>query len=180
MSTILKRSTLNFAAASALTLSVATSALAASGGGTVGGAIAEINTLTSTPVSSIVVVAATGQTDTIIVSGTINNNMEAGWNLTVASANNGYLYRGDGGAGNQILYTNVKMVETGGTLGTGLAFDGSNQPVTADSATFSSTTDATSATVDYDFDLKISWDSDVSLLEGTYSDSITLTLSTDT
>ena len=176
MNNLIKKSALNLAVASALTLGVATSALAA----TVGGAIAEINAQTLAFETGIAVVAAVGQTDTVILSGTINNNMAAGWNLKVDSANSGILKRGLGGVGNQIDYGTIKLLKTGGVLGNGLTDpSGSDQSVSTGSTTFTTDTPATSATVDYAYDLKVSWSADTALLEGSYTDVITVVLSTD-
>jgi len=176
MNNLIKKSALNLAVASALTLGVATSALAA----TVGGAIAEINAQTLAFETGIAVVAAVGQNDTVILSGTINNNMAAGWNLKVDSANSGILKRGLGGVGNQINYGSIKLVQTGGILGNGLTNPTtSDQDVSSGSTTFVTTTAATSATVGYAYDLQISWAADTALLEGSYTDAITVVLSTD-
>jgi flagellar biosynthesis protein FliQ len=176
MNNLIKKSALNLAVASALTLGVATSALAA----TVGGSIAQINDQTLAFVTGIAVVAAVGQNDTVILSGTINNNMAAGWNLKVDSANSGILKRGLGGVGNQINYGSIKLVQTGGILGNGLTNPTtSDQDVSSGSTTFVTTTAATSATVGYAYDLQISWAADTALLEGSYTDAITVVLSTD-
>ena len=176
MNNLIKKSALNLAVASALTLGVATSALAA----TVGGSIAQINDQTLAFVTGIAVVAAVSQNDTVILSGTINNNMAAGWNLKVDSANSGILKRGLGGVGNQINYGTIKLVQTGGTLGNGLTNPHtSDQDVSSGSTTFVTTTAATSATVGYAYDLQISWAADTALLEGSYTDVITVILSTD-
>lgn len=167
--------------------------------GTVGGSVAPINTLTNEVYTSNVVIdPSVGQTDTTIVTGRINNNNDAGWKLTVVSANLGKLVRteggGGGGAGREIAYTNVKFVKTAGTLGAGLT-DPHNQSkdiaagtgaggvagTTAfnTGAAFGTPGTATSATIDYDFALRISWSADRSLLSGTYQDTVTLTLAND-
>lgn len=179
------------AVAAALALG-ATGALA----GTVGGSVDPINTLVENDVSSITIVGASGQTDTTIVTGTIDNNFDGGWKLTVTSANVGKLTRGGGagGAGREILYTNVKFVKTAGTLGAGLTdpHDSNKNIVTgASGGGVAGTTifntgsavgvpgTATTATVAYAYALRISWAADTSLLSGTYSDSVTLTLAND-
>ena len=165
--------------------------------GTVGGTVGPISTLTQTDVSDATIVAATGQTDTTIVSGQIDNNNEAGWKLTVASTNTGILMRTSGTGANedsQILYTDVKFVKTGGTLGTGLidpdatsknivtGAEGGDAPGTTIFNTGSAVGTpgtATTATVGYAYALKIGWSADTSLLSGTYADTITLTLAND-
>lgn len=177
------------------TLAYASSAVA----GTVGGTVDPINVLSNEAfTSSITIDPATGQTDTTIVTGRINNNNDAGWKLTVVSTNLGKLVRteggGGGGAGRQIAYTNVKFVNTGGTLGTGLsspnnqsknittgasAGDVAGTTVFNTGAAVGTPGTATSATVDYDFALKISWSADRNLLSGTYQDTVTLTLAND-
>ncbi|MFC5499011.1 hypothetical protein ACFPOE_15800 [Caenimonas terrae] len=175
-------------------------ALAGSGAmaGTVGGSVAPINTLVENDTTGITIVGATGQTDTTIVTGTIDNNSESGWKLTVTSANTGKLVRTSGsggpGAGREILYTNVKFVKTGGTLGAGLTDpNGSSKNIVtgtlgggvAGTTIFNTGSavgtpgTATTATVGYAYALKISWSADTSLLSGTYSDSLTLTLADD-
>jgi hypothetical protein len=174
----LKKSTFNILAVSMLTLGASTSALA----GTVGGSVSEINDISYTAFSSITVVAKTGQTDTVVASGTINNNMSTGWGLTVLSSNSGKLKRvgSGGGVGNEILYSNLKMVKTGGTLGAGLTDPAAvAKDITPGIVLFRTEPGtATTATVDYTFNLTISWDSDPDLLEGTYTDTYTVSLVT--
>jgi hypothetical protein len=166
--------------------------------GTVGGSVTAINTLAENYVSNITIGSSTpgsnAQTDTTVVSGTIDNNNDAGWKLTVVSANVGKLKRGAGGAGREILYTNVKFVKTGGTLGAGLtdphnvtrnivtgadAGDVAGTTVFNTGATVGAPGTATTATVAYAYALRISWSSDTTLLSGSYSDTITLTLAND-
>jgi hypothetical protein len=141
-------------------------------------------------VSGITIVAGAGQTDTTVVSGTIDNNFDQGWKLTVTSGNTGKLKRGAGGAGRELLYSNVKLVKTGGTLGagltdpangaTGVAKDVISAPAVFNTGTAPGTPGtATSATVAYAYALKITWSADTSLLSGTYSDTITLVLAND-
>ena len=183
MTPVLKQIALKCVLIPAFTLFTAGAALAGSSStdaATVGGAIDEINVLTYATVSSITVVAATGQTDTVVASGTINNNMAGGWALMVMSNNNGILKRGAGGPGNEINYGSVKLVKTSGVLGTALT-DPSGQNLNISSGIVAFKTQpgtATSATVDYAFELKVSWDSDPDLMEGTYEDTYTLTLAT--
>jgi len=145
--------------------------------GTVGGSVGAINVVTQTDVANVTIAADTAQTDTTIVTGTIDNNDASGWKLTVASANSGKLKNGGGGAGREILYTNVKLVtDTSGTLGTGLTSPAASKDVTSGSAVFAALTTATSATVNYGYALKISWAADTSLLSGDYQDTIVVTL----
>jgi hypothetical protein len=189
MNIISKKSALNLAIVSALTLTGATSALA----GSVVGGVLEINTLTNnfTPAFSIgsaTAGASNDQTDTTIVSGQIDNNSPNGWKLTVVSANKGKLLMGGGGTGREILYTNVKLVTTSGTLGTGLTSPVGTKNIAtgADGGGIIGTTyystgtaglaAAATGTVGYLYALQISWASDLTLLSGNYTDTITLTL----
>ena len=103
----------------------AIAALAAAGpafAGVVGGTVGAINTLVDNYYTNIVIVPSVGQTDTQVVSGTIDNNSDTGWRLSVVSSNIGKLTLAGsgGGSGREILYTNIKFVNTGGTLGGGL------------------------------------------------------------
>ncbi len=177
----------------------AIAALAASGpafAGTVGGTVGAINQLADNYVSNIVIVPSVGQTDTEVVYGTIDNNSSTGWRLTVLSSNIGKLELAgsSGGSGREILYTNIKFVKTGGTLGGGLHDpDGAVRNIvtgllsggTPGTAVFNSGVafgtcgTATSATVNYGYSLQISWSADTSLLAGTYTDTLTLTLAND-
>jgi hypothetical protein len=161
----------------------------------VGGDVDPINTLTSvTYVTNLDIVAASGLTNAVIVSGTLNNNDEHGWDLTVTSANAGKLQRGAGGAGRELAYNNITFVGTGGTLGAGLTNPSNTTRNVATGAgagdvigtthfftntAFAGTGTATSATVDYTFELRISASANTALLSGTYTDTITLTLNND-
>lgn len=161
----------------------------------VGGDVDLISTLTSENyVTDLDIVGASGLTNAVIVSGTINNNDENGWDLTVTSANAGKLQRGAGGAGRELVYNNITLVSTGGTLGTGLTNPSNTTRNVATGAgagdvigtthffthtQFAGTGTATSATVDYTFELRISASANTSLLAGTYTDTITLTLNND-
>jgi hypothetical protein len=196
MNIMTKKSAINLAIVSVLTLTGASPALA----GNVGGSVVPINTLTQTYNDAITIGtstagAANGQTSTTIVSGQIDNNSQDGWKLTVASGNNGKLVRGNGGAGQEILYTNVSFDTTGGTLGAGLTapvqtknivtgadggdITGTTYFATRSSPESSTVGEATSASVAYGYALNISWASDLTLLSGSYADTITLTLADD-
>ena len=176
----------------------AIAALAAGGpafAGNVGGTVSAINTLVENDYTNIVIDPSVGQTDTQVVSGTIDNNSDTGWRLTVTSAKTGRLTLagGLGGAGRQILYTNIKFVKTGGTLGAGLndpdnttrnivtgALGGGTPGTTYFNTAIGLTPNtATSATAGYGYSLRISWDADTSLLSGFYYDTLTLTLAND-
>lgn len=163
----------------------------------VGGEVDPINTLTSVDyIDDIDIVPSVGQTDTTVVTGTINNNSDTGWKLTIVSGNQGKLYRAgsSGGAGREIAYTSIKFTRTSGTLGTGLTnpdnttkniATGAGAGGTAGTTVFNTGTafatpgTATSATVDYVFALKISWSANTSVLRGSYTDTLTLTLADD-
>lgn len=169
---------------------VATAALA----DPVGGVVDAVNTLTSvTYVANLNIVPASGLSNAVIVSGTINNNDEHGWDLTVTSANAGKLQKGSGGAGREIAYNNITFAGTAGTLGTGLTNPSTTRNVATGAGAgdvvgtthffthtqFTGTGTATAATVDYTFELRISAPANTSLLSGTYTDNITLTLNND-
>jgi hypothetical protein len=161
----------------------------------VGGDVDPINTLTSeTYNTNLDIEAASGLTDAVIVTGTINNNDEDGWDLTVTSLNAGKLQKGAGGAGRELVYNNITFVGTGGTLGAGLTNPSNTTRNVASGAgagdvigtthffthtQFTGSGTATSATVDYTFELRISAPANTSLLSGSYRDTITLTLSND-
>jgi len=166
----LKRSQLKIVAVSVLALGTFTSLLAFA----ISSSVAKINTLDYNSVSGISVLAATGQTNTALASGTINNNSPGGWILKVMSGNKGKLTQGSGGPGNEIMYSNVKMISTGGTLGaTHTNPSGVDRAITSGTAMFD-TGVATTATVDYKFELQVSWPADPSMLGGIYTDTITL------
>jgi len=184
------RQSIAMASRMALGMAVAASALA----DPVGGDVDPINTLTSVSyVSSIDIVGANGLSNVVLVSGTINNNDENGWDLSVASANLGRLRRGAGGAGRELTYTSVELFPTGGTLGTGLTSPAATRNVVTGAgagdvagtthffthSAFTGHGTATSATVNYTFQLRISASADTSLLSGTYTDDVTLTLNND-
>lgn len=161
----------------------------------IGGDVDPINELTLvTYVTNLDIVGANGLTDAVIVSGTINNNSENGWDLSVKSDNQGKLLRGAGGAGRELVYNNITFVGTGGTLGAGLTNPNNTTRNVATGAgagdvlgtthffthsQFTGTGAATSATVGYTFELQIDASANTSLLSGTYSDTITLTLNND-
>jgi hypothetical protein len=164
--------------------------------GTVGGTVSPIDALTNQVfVSNLDIVGASGLTDEIIASGTIDNNNDRGWQLTVASTNSGKFFRetttvdpGTGGTGRELLYGSVTLTKTGGTLGTGLTDpSGTSQSLTGGLTTpgvFNTRSGATlgtatTATVGYNFTLKISANANTTLLSGTYTDTITLTLAND-
>ncbi len=190
MNTTFKQSALKLAVVSTLALGGVTSALAQP----VGGSGQSISTLRQTYVGNVGGNVGAGQTDTTIVSGTIDNNNSAGWKLTVTSGNLGKLKRaGGGGAGREILYTNIKLVKMGGTLGAGLTDPaGTKNIVTGASgggvagttifntgSMVGATGRATTPTVNYAYALKISWAADSRLLSGNYTDNITVTLAND-
>jgi hypothetical protein len=179
---------------------VALSSTALVSAGTVGGSVTPINSLSSTTFTSNITIGSStpgssnAQTDTTIVTGQIDNNNENGWKLKVDSGNLGILKRGTGGAGQEIAYNTVKFVKVTGTLGAGLtdpdggvhniatgasygAVAGTTYFNTGDA--YASVGTATTATVGYQFGLKISWSNDNTLLAGSYTDAITLTLSND-
>jgi hypothetical protein len=184
----IKRRTQQIAGAITLNLIV----IAAANAGTVGAIVDPVSALSNeqffTDVSGTT--ADAGATAVTIASGVIDNNYQNGWNITVASGNNGKLIRdaaagGDGAtSADEILYSNIIWAKTGGVLGDGLTDpDGSTQDITSGSANFETgaiATPATTATVAYAYNLNITWGVDTSLLQGTYEDTITMTLAVNT
>lgn len=176
-------------------------ALSFAGSGSVGGDVTPINHLTESFKSDLTIGTSTpgndnSGTDVTIFEGQIDNNDENGWRLTVESANEGKLLRGTGGAGREIAYTNIKLVRTSAasTLGTGLIDPHNttrNIATGADAGDIAGTTvfntgesvdepgTATDATAGYTFKLVISWSNDPSLLSGSYSDTLTVSLDND-
>jgi hypothetical protein len=160
--------------------------------GTVGAVVDPISALSNeqffTDVSGTT--ADAGATAVTIASGVIDNNYQNGWNITVASGNSGKLIRNaaansDGAtSADEILYTNIIWAKTGGVLGVGLTDpDASTEDITGGSATFETgaiATPATTATVAYAYNLNITWGADTTLLQGTYEDTITMTLAVNT
>jgi hypothetical protein len=184
----IKRTSHLIAAAITLNLIV----ISAANAGTVGAVVDPISALSNeqfyTDVSAGTSADA-GATAVTIASGVINNNYQNGWNLTVASTNNGKLIRnaavGDSStSADEILYSNIIWAKTGGVLGDGLTDPhASSQAITTGSATFETgaiATPATTATVAYAYNLNITWGADTSLLQGTYEDTITMTLAVNT
>lgn len=182
MNTTFKPSVLNLALASALALGGIGSALAGAIGGSVPltQSVTFVEVATSTPIT-----VNTGYTDRMVASGLVNSNSAEGWKVTFTSANNGKLKRtgSSGGAGSEILYTNIHFVKTGGTLGSGLtAPDNTTKDITTGTAvvdTGGAAVLATTATADYAYDLKITFSADPSLLAGTYTDTVTATIAED-
>jgi hypothetical protein len=131
-----------------------------------------------------VLTATNTTTDAVIATGVINDNSPKGWILNVKSQNLGKLIMP--GTLREILYSTVKLVKTGGTLGTGLSLsavigdDGLSVTNAAGCDFNPSGTATTTATENYAFNLDISWVGDSSLPAGTYSDTITVTLTEDT
>jgi len=150
--------------------------------GTVSGIVDDINVLSGEQFFTDISgddSANLGATDVKIASGVINSNSTDGWKLTVTSVNNGNLVKA--GFARKILYTNIKLDKTGGDLGAGLTDpSGGSKSVVSGSCVFNTATKAaTTATVDYAFELKISWSADFGLLSGTYEDTVTMTLAVD-
>ena len=119
-----------------------------------------------------------GATDVKVASGVVNGAIGDPWKLTITSANSGNLVK-TGYAG-KILYTNIKLVKTGGTLGAGLTDpSGTSHSMVSGTCEFETTGTATTETVDYAFELRSTWNSDRTLVAGTYADTITMTYSLD-
>jgi hypothetical protein len=154
--------------------------------GSVGGVVDAISTLTSETYFSDVSggdSADGSASDAKIASVVVDHNDEAGWKLTVASANDGVLKNSVAASSQTIAYTNIKLVKTGGVLGSGLSDPHNSSQSVASGSTIFQTAPASevagSATVGYALELQISWSLDTALLSGTYSDSITMTLAAE-
>jgi hypothetical protein len=152
--------------------------LSASAGEAISAVVDGINVLSSATYFTDVIGSA-GATDVKIASGVINDNHARGWKLTVTSAHNGKLI--DRAASTEIVYTNIKLVKgPDSTIGFGLEdVSGSSESIAGGSCEFNPGGSATAATVDYAFELQISWTADNSLVAGTYKDTITMTLAVD-
>ena len=120
-----------------------------------------------------------GATDVKIASGVINCDAGAPWKLTITSANNGTLVVPRAQL-NKIPYTSITLVRTGGTLGAGLTDpSGTTKSIASGTCEFTTGSQpATKATVNYAFELRITWAANESLVAGNYSDTITMTFST--
>ena len=173
MNNILKKSVLNIAVATVLTAGFASSAMAAGG-------IAAINSLTGAQTDLPAIVASADVSNLQVFSGTISNNSNSGWNVTITSANDGKLEGSSGtGAGSEIPYTLYHLNEVlnaGSVMGAQVSGNvyGSHAP-TSGVHKFA-TSAVTTATVHQDYTVGVSWDADTSLLAGTYSDTFTLVL----
>ena len=132
-----------------------------------------------------------GGTDIAVVGLVVNNNYQDGWSLDVTSSNSGGLLRtgtvaaligvDTGTYADRIQIQQMRIVQTGGTLGTGLTNPqaAGYQDMTGGSQSFHTGAAGLgeTATVNYAANLEIQWNADTSLLEGVYENTITLTLS---
>jgi len=132
-----------------------------------------------------------GGTDVAVVALVINNNYQDGWSLDVLSSNSGGILRtgtvaalaaiDTGDYADRIQIQEMRIVQTGGTLGTGLTNPqvAGYQDMTGGAQSFhtGAAGNGETATVDYAANLEIKWNADTSLLEGVYENTITLTLS---
>jgi hypothetical protein len=176
-------------------LAVAALALAGSsafGQSTVGGNIPEIKSVTFNAVTGTFT-AATGNASFDLGTGQIDNNSATGWKLTIVSANKGVLKRdgGGSGAGNEVVYSTIKLINTSGTnatLGSGLidpagvakdVTNGTGTAVWNTGSAVGTPGTATTATVAYTYKLQININADTKRLAGDYKDSLTLTLAND-
>jgi hypothetical protein len=168
---------------------------------TVGGNIPPINALTFSPIDATVAAgaftAAAGNSAFDLGTGQIDNNSVTGWKLEIKSLNKGVLKRtsagGGSGAGSEVLYSNIKLINTGGTNATGTGISdpagatGTAKDVTNTSgiavwntgSAVGTPGTAATATVGYKYKLQINIGTDTSRLAGTYTDSLTLTLAND-
>jgi len=153
------------------------------------GTLSAINSVSSTAVTDLDF--DNDGNDVTIATITIDNNYENAFDLTLEFANDGVFKRvaaagGDGtaatGVGAEIPITEFRLHPNGtGTLGTGL---------TPPSGTFTLTSDAgadyyvwdthatqSTATVGYQVEVQADWSTDTRLLQGTYRETLTVTLS---
>lgn len=173
MNKILKKSVLHVAVATVLTAGFASSAMAA-------GVIVPINSLTGAQTDLPAIVASADVSNLEVFSGTISNNSNSGWNVTVTSTNSGKLKGSSGtGAGSEIPYTlyHLNEVKNAGSV-MGVEASGSVYGSATPSAGVHkfATSAVSTATVHQDYTVGVSWLADTSLLAGTYSDTFTLVL----
>lgn len=130
-----------------------------------------------------------GGTDVKIADVTISDNHEHGWKLTLTSTNGGKLIRaatitaGDGtNTASELTYTNIKLVKTGGTLGTGLMDpDGQSKDIAGGTCYWDTGTLPTGVTPTdaYAANFVITYAANSNLLQGYYRDTITMALAVD-
>jgi hypothetical protein len=119
----------------------------------------------------------------------VSNNYEKAWDLQLDFANDGVFKRhsvtnGDGiavvsGTGAEIPMTAIRFHPTGtGTLGSGLTAPGTITLSGSGPASYKYECGGTqsTATVGYEMDIQCSWHTSTALLQGTYRESITATL----
>jgi len=128
-------------------------------------------------------------TFTTIATIVVSNNWENAWDLKLDFANDGVFKRysvsnGDGiavvsGSGAEIPMTAIRFHPTGtGTLGSGLSAPGTITLSGSGPASFTWNAGGTqsTATVGYEMGIQCSWHTSSALLQGTYRESITATL----
>ena len=167
---VIQRHVVRLLAALVLSLSAVTSVVASD----ISASLAEIHTLDYTVANDINIVTDSPQTNQTLVSGTINSNRPGGWILLVFSGNLGKLKRLAGGPASEITYTNIKLVHTGGAMGATMINPSGVETSVGYGGGMFYTGAATTATVDYQFQLQIGWEADTSLLTGHYTDTISL------
>lgn len=178
----------NFKHLSIAALALVGSSVFAADSGAIGGSNPLVNTLTGgTLVNAATITPTTGMSDLVVYSATLYSNSVTGWKLGVASTNSGKLIRdtlpGGCTTGCQITYGSVKLAKTGGAVGGGLTDPASTKSITTGSASFSTglgpLPNATSATDNYIFELRIDVPVNRLLLQGTYTDTLAVTLASD-
>jgi hypothetical protein len=152
------------------------------------GTVTAINAISSpTPVTNLAF-SSLGN-DVTIATITIDNNYENAFDLKLDFTNDGVFTRvaaagGDGitvtsGVGAEIPITQFTLAHGSGTLGTGLsAPDGTFTLSGSGPATYTWDTGAkqSTATVGYQVVIKADWAADTRLLQGTYRETLTATL----
>jgi len=181
MNITFKKSVLNIAVASVLTIGAASSAVAAPVAG--GGSVAEINTISQVANAGAATMVVGTENTYVISTGVIDSNTAGGFTITIGSLNAGNMKRdgGDTSVGSLAAYTSYILASTsGGVLGTGATPFDTKALVAADVGTKTFTSGAvTTATVAKDYSLSVKFTPTASLIAGAYSDTITMTIAAD-
>ena len=181
MNITFKKSVLNIAVASVLTIGAASSAVAAPVAG--GGSVADINTISQVKNAGVATMVVGAENTYVISTGVIDSNTAGGFTITIGSLNAGNMKRdgGDTSVGSLAAYTSYILASTsGGVLGTGATPFDTKALVAADVGTKTFTSGAvTTATVAKTYSLSVKFTPTASLIAGAYSDTITMTIAAD-
>jgi len=181
MNITFKKSVLNIAVASVLTIGAASSAVAAVVGG---GSDAAINTISQVANAGVATMVVGAENTYVVSTGVIDSNTAGGFTISITSANDGNMKRtgGDTSVGSLAAYTSYILENTaGGDLGTGATLFSTKAVVLADSGAKSFTSGAvTTATVAKAYSLSVTFTPTNTLIAGAYADTITMTIAADT